>query len=160
MRFRLPSLAAFALAGCFPFDFDPPKIDTHRFSCSGPERSFDGVWTIRGSGSRDECEESRLDTDLFEIRAQRLVFETVDGHFFLDREASGVSEDFDVLESEVRGRCATFTTLESTRWGPVRIEWQAAGTADPDVVQGELSGDGPGSCRLRGSFRARIEPEL
>lgn len=149
---------ALVVAGCWPFDIDAPDFDFDTFSCTGPERSFDGAWVIRGTGARDRCDDENLNTELFEVRSRALVFRTVEGGFFFDREASAVPDSFDVLMTEARDRCASFVTVESTSRGPVRLTWNAVGTSNPDEVEGEFEGDGPGDCRVRGNFRAVVTP--
>lgn len=154
----LPLVFGLLLGGCWDFGIDGTGIDIDRISCTGPERSFDGTWTIRGTGERERCEDDRLDTELFDLRASELVFRTVNDGFFFDREASSVPDSFDVLMTDARSRCVEFTTVESTPRGSVRIEWVASSTPDPDEVEGEFDGDGPGPCRIRGNFRATITP--
>lgn len=158
LRLAAALLVAAAMTGCWPFDLERDRLDVDPVACTGVERDFSGTWTLRGTGARKNCEDERLDAELFELRSAELVFRTVNGGFFFDRAASDVPETFDVLDTETRSRCVEFTTFESTSRGPVEIEWIATASEDPDQVEGRFEGRGPGPCEIAGSFRATVVP--
>jgi len=156
--FILFALWAAPSTACLPFDpADPSESHFDSPACSGPSREFDGAWTITGTGEREDCNDSNLNAEVLEIRARGLVFSMVDERLVLDRAASSVTGSFQVVESDIRGGCAVFTTVESTPRGTVRIEWQAA-IERPGEATGSFDGFGPDDCQMRGRFNARIEP--
>lgn len=152
--------ATLAGSACLPLDIGPADFDVDQPRCTGPAFDFAGVWSITGTGLRDECDDENLNTNALDIRTRPLVFDVDGGRLSLDRQASDVSASFSVVESDVRDACVTFTTREETELGVVTIEWAAAAVQGSDSVrvEGEFAGNGPDECRMQGTFRLLVLP--
>ncbi len=156
-RVQLPTLlelaalaAVVALAGCDTAysEFDPrcdPAQDTAQVA---------GTWTIHGSGRRMACDDERWNTDHFELASVPLEITQQGDLLSLDSPPEGGST-FQLLDASVSGRCVWFTTVERGDYGQVRYDFRGA-AAGSHSVAGEISGEGPGTCHIEGTFSVDI----
>jgi len=143
-------LALLGLAGCDTAysELDPrcdPAEDTAQVA---------GTWTIRGSGRRSLCDDARWETDHFDLASVPLTITQHGDELSLEAPPQDAST-FRILDASVSGRCVWFTAVERGDFGQVRYDFRGA-AAGSHSVAGELTGQGPGSCHIEGTFSVDI----
>lgn len=113
-----------------------------------------GAWTLEGEGTRVGCADERLDGDFTIASGDPLDVDQDSGTLSLGSPVPGFS-----LSGEVRDHCfVAFDVVEDTPDGPITYHF----TGDPDAVdgpgieRGTFTGEGPGSCRMTGSYEVTV----
>lgn len=116
-----------------------------RTTSTAPE--FGRSWVLRGFGTRSGCDDPRFEGDFTLGPSQSLSLQRAeDGRLSL--EGSSALE----LGGQVEGGCVSLSTRESTAEGTLRFSFEGAYEPDFDEVTGRFTGEGPGTCRLDGTF--------
>lgn len=172
----LPLSSALVLVGFFPLlaafaaDCDNllDDIDPRNCQTSLAPSSIGGNWEVVAYVDRSDCSVERRDGPM-QIRNDRpwVVTQTpLDGSgavaTFTVSIPDLVASAFLLSEARVRGTCVDFETTETVALpenssSSVQLVWRGEVTA-PNVIQGTITGTGPDTCRLDGTFTVEVTP--
>jgi hypothetical protein len=112
-----------------------------------------GTWRLHGSGKRSGCSDPALNTEDVELGS--IPFRVHQAGYALTVEPASVTTPFD-FDGTVGARCVRFHTVEPSGTSEIHYDFpgEFVGTRS---IEGEYSGDGPGSCRSEGSFTLSVE---
>lgn len=160
----LPMLAAFA-ADCDNLldDVDPRNCQT-----AIAPAAIGGNWEVIAYVDRTGCTVERRDGPM-QIRNDRpwvvtqspLAGSAAEATFSI-RVPDVLPAAFRVNAARVRGTCVDFETLETVALpensaSSIQLVWRGEVTAT-NVIQGTVTGTGPDTCRLEGTFTIEVVP--
>lgn len=143
-------LLALALAGC-------GSEDAPECAAGALPADLAGTWVVSGSGEWSDCSEEQLDGELTLRSPAPLTVEQAQGaggdslHLV---SAVVLEEGSFSFSGTVRGRCVSFSTVETHADGSLSLDFN--GKAGGSSITGSFSGSGPGGCRASGDFEAGV----
>jgi len=156
-RLTLSLVAFVALPGCLLLPSGPfkPVAD-----CNDPVAAdLAGRWTLRGSGSRTGCTDSRY--------AGRFTFETPQAlEVVSDASSTATVAKLRLanpipgftLSAQLSGSCFSAQTNETLPEDSVDFAFTADVGSGATLLQGKFEGNGPETCVSEGTFDLSIEP--
>ena len=133
------------LAGC------DMQLSADDLCAMDSSESFAGEWSIDGGATMNKCENPSMDGD-FSFYSEPLVLvegTDVDGNSTLV--LAEPIEGFELTNVTRRGTSLEFWTREKNVDGDILLHFDGAVEAC-GVVEGDLKGEGPGGCEIRGTF--------
>lgn len=138
--------------GCEPKDDD--FFGDAGQQCTDEPQDPTGRWILAGTAIRSDCSDESLNADNVTLSSDELEFE-LKGNVL---EFKGPSQSGDATNRTVLGTWSTCIAnvkiIEKFREG--QIELRLKGVVFGNVIDGSLTGTGPGSCQLKGTFTAQI----
>ena len=140
-----------ALLGCGDFGtgLDDGDLDTK--SCDQIPTDMNGVWKIKGTGSRWSCKNADLDTDHFDLASPALKFVQTTNEQGQITFTLGTSITGFELRGEVDCVDVDFETTERFGGEEISYDFDGRESAFGDV-KGDFDATGPGSCKGEGEF--------